>query len=182
MSLEENAVTTRSSLGKSVKGKRFSQDNKFYGEILAVNDSIKSDRAIKDMLNSGRIPVVRIVGKLNSANGCMFPPLQPYDGPLERKNTTDVDFDSSSAANSAYSTNNNSIGTTLSQAKGSSADASTVYEKAQEKEVLQQRAISEAFNWLQRARSRVDPATCYYEAAKLFNAQQMCDDFMFDSI
>ena len=162
----------KTALGKSITARQFQQDMKFYDEILATNDRVKSDRAVSDMMNSSRIPVVRLVEGLDqtATQQCLFPPLKPYDGALTKRK--DTEFDSRSAANSAYSaanTNKNS----LASAANKSRDSSTVYSESLAKEEEQRRMISEAFEWLQKARSRVDPATCYFEAAKIFNAQQM---------
>lgn len=155
-------------LGKSITARQFNQDMKFYDEILATNDRVKSDRAVSDMINSSRIPVIRVVGGLDRASGqqCLFPPLMPYDGVTAKK----AEFDNISAANSAISAAN---ANSHASSGNKTRDSSAVYSDSLAKEEEQRGQVTAAFDWLQKARSRVDPAVCYFEAAKLFNAQQM---------
>jgi hypothetical protein len=196
---EDRGDRVRGSLGRSITGRQFSQDNKFYDEILATNDRVKCDRAVSDLLNSARIPVVRVVGGLDgaqTASRCMFPPLQAYDGAATIARRQEAEFDSNSAANTAYSskngkttTNNNNNNNNLTGGNGSvhsvssrtkaskasktSKGSSTLFAEKIAQAEKQRQSITEAFNWLERARNRVDPAACYYEAAKLFNVQHM---------
>lgn len=142
-------------LGKSITGRQLHQDMKFYDEILATNDRVKSDRAVSDMMNSSRIPVIRMVSGLDQTTmqQCLFPPLRPYDGQGPKRSSPGVE--------------NHSVATMKTK------DSSTVYSDTLEKEEYQRIQISKAFDWLQKARSRVDPATCYYEAAVIFNSLEM---------
>ena len=167
------SVPAKALLGKSVTVRQHNQDMRFYDEILATNDRVKSDRAVSDMVNSSRIPVVRIVDGIESATAqkCMFPPLRPYDAAAIKKKA--IEFDSKSAANSAYSGPGTGKGGSIASTSNHTKDSSTVYSETLAREQQQREQISKAFDWLQKARSRVDPATCYYEAAVLFNAQQM---------
>lgn len=163
----------KAQLGKSVTMRQHNQDMRFYDEILATNDRVKSDRAVSDMINSSRIPVVRTVDGIqaNTSQQCMFPPLKAYDAAATKKKAPE--FDSKSAANSAYSGPGSGKGGSIASTSNRTKDSSTVYSDTLAKEQQQREQISKAFDWLQKARSRVDPATCYYQAAVLFNAQQM---------
>jgi hypothetical protein len=143
-------------LKDQIRSRRFEQDKTFYDEILNINDRLKSDRALSDLLNSSRIPVVRKLSRSLSRTGidnCVFPPLQPYDDSQSRV--------SASGSRQPGNTANSSV------------DSSTVYADAIGREKEQAKRISLAFQHVERARSSRDPAACYYDAALVFNELQM---------
>jgi hypothetical protein len=164
-------VEQKNFLRKEIVRRQYQQDKSFYDEISRINDRTKSDRALSDLLNSSRIPVVRKLSNAGpqsqldslTARG-LFPPLIAYD---DAKSIQTHTIESKTMINNRGKSSPKTSDTYTAK------KSSKIYADAADVEQWKTEQIAKAFQNVELAKLSVDPNSCYYDAAVIFNQLNM---------